>query len=180
MPSVVIYGSQYGTARQYAEELARRTGVEACRYDGIGDVNQYDAIAYIGALYAGGVVGMKRTFAKLASCAGRTILIATVGLADPADAENVENIRGNMRRQLSAEVFEAACIFHLRGGIDYAKLGLKHRAMMKLLCNKAKNLPEEEKSAEVRAMLETYGKHVSFVDLGALDPLVGVLRTAQP
>ena len=47
--------------------------------------------------------------------------------------------------------------------------------MMKLLCNKAKNLPEEEKNGEVRAMLETYGKQVSFVDFCALEPLVAVL-----
>lgn len=44
MPSVVIYVSQYGTARQYAEELARRTGAEALPYDEVGDVNQFDTI----------------------------------------------------------------------------------------------------------------------------------------
>lgn len=175
MASIVIYGSKYGTAKQYAEELARRTGLEVWQYDEIGDINQYDTIAYIGALYAGGVVGMKKTFAKLASCAGRTIVIATVGLADPTDAENVENIEGNMRRQLSAEVFKAAHIFHLRGGIDYSKLGFKHKTMMKLLCNKAKKLPEEQKNAEVRAMLETYGKQVSFVDFDTLEPLIAAL-----
>ena len=175
MTGIVIYGSQYGTAKQYAEELAKRTGIEALRYGEVRDVNQYDTIAYIGALYAGGVVGMKKTFAKLSSCAGKTIVIATVGLADPSDRENVDNIEGGMRRQLRAEVFEAARIFHLRGGIDYAKLGFKHKTMMKLLCNKAKNLPEEEKNGEVRAMLETYGKQVSFVDFCALEPLVAVL-----
>lgn len=178
MPSIVIYGSQYGTAKQYAEELARRTGIEACQYDSIGDVNQYDTIAYIGALYAGGVMGMKKTFAKLASCEEKTIIIATVGLADPTDSENVANIKGSMRQQLSGEVFEAAHIFHLRGGIDYTKLGFKHKTMMKLLCNKAKNLPEDEKNAEVRAMLETYGKQVSFVDFDTLDPIVTILQDA--
>ena len=175
MTSVVIYGSQYGTTRQYAEELARRTGVEARRYDSVGDINQYDTIAYVGALYAGGVLGMKKTFASLASCEGKTIAIATVGLADPADPHNVESIEENMRRQLPGKVFEAAHIFHLRGGIDYSRLGFKHRTMMRLLCGKAKNLPEDEKNAEVRAMLETYGKQVSFVDFNSLGQIVDVL-----
>ena len=175
MAGIVVYGSHYGTARQYAEELARRAGTEACQYDAVGDINRYDTIAYVGALYAGGVVGMKKTFARLTSCKGKTIVIATVGLADPTDAENVSNIRENMRRQLSAEVFEAARIFHLRGGIDYAKLGFRHRTMMRLLYAKAKSLPEEEKGAEVRAMLETYGRQVSFVDMDALGPLVAAL-----
>lgn len=175
MTSVLIYGSQYGTAKQYAEELASRTSIEARPYDSVGDINHYDTIAYVGALYAGGVLGMKKTFAKLASCEGKTIAIATVGLADPTDPENVANIEANMKRQLSEEVYEAAQIFHLRGGIDYSKLGFKHKTMMKLLCNKAKNLPEEEKNAEVRAMLETYGKQVYFVDFDTLDPIVAVL-----
>lgn len=175
MASIVIYGSQYGTAKQYAEELARRTDIKVLKYDEVGDINQYDTIAYVGALYAGGVVGMKKTFARLASCTGKTIVIATVGLADPSDQENVENIEGTMRQQLPAKMFEAARIFHLRGGIDYAKLGFKHKAMMRLLYNKAKNLPEEKKNAEVRAMLETYGKQVSFVDFDTLEPLVAIL-----
>lgn len=140
MPSIVIYGSQYGTAKQYAEELVRRTGIELCPYDEVGDINSYGFIAYIGALYAGGVKGMKKTFGQLASCTGKTILISTVGLADPTDAENVETIERGMRRQLSAEVFEAAHIFHLRSGIDYSKLGFRHQTMMRLLCNKAKYL----------------------------------------
>ena len=175
MTSVVIYGSQYGTAKQYAEELARRAGIEARPYGSVGDINQYDTIAYVGALYAGGVLGMKKTLASLASCDGKTIAIATVGLADPTDPENIASIEGSMRRQLSEEVFEAAHIFHLRGGIDYSKLGFKHKTMMRLLRNKAKNLPEEEKNAEVRAMLETYGKQVSFVDFDSLEQIVAVL-----
>ena len=179
MASIVIYGSQYGTARQYAEELARRTSTEARSYDSIGDINQYDAIAYVGALYAGGVLGMKKTFAKLASHEGKTIVIATVGLADPADAENVSNIRDNMSRQLSPELFEAAQIFHLRGGIDYARLGFKHKTMMRLLYSKAKGLPEDEKTAEVRAMIETYGKQVYFIDFGALDLIAAALQSVE-
>lgn len=62
-------------------------------------------------------------------------------------------------------------IFHLRGGIDYKKLNLRHRAMMTLLYNKAKHLPEEEKTAEVRAMIETFNSEVDFVDYDTLEPI---------
>ena len=33
-------------------------------------------------------------------------------------------------------------------------------------------------AAEVRAMLETYGKQVSFVDFDTLDPIVTILQDA--
>lgn len=176
MADIVVYGSQYGSAKRYAEELARRAGLEAQPFDAVGDINKYDVIAYIGSLYAGGVMGMKKTFSKLASCEGKTIVIATVGLANPADQENVANIEAGMRHQLPAEVLEHARIFHLRGGIDYGKLGFKHKTMMRLLYAKAKGLPEEQKTAEVRTMIETYGKQVDFTDFGSFEPLVAVLQ----
>ena len=66
-------------------------------------------------------------------------------------------------------MYEKAEIYHLRGGIDYSKLSFPHKTMMKLLYTKAKNLPEDKKNAEVRAMIETYGKQVDFVDFKKLD-----------
>lgn len=47
--------------------------------------------------------------------------------------------------------------------------------MMVLLYAKAVNLPEEKKNAETRAMIETYGKQVSFVDDAALNELKSCL-----
>lgn len=62
-------------------------------------------------------------------------------------------------------------MYHLRGGIDYGRLNFKHRTMMKLLYKKARNLPADKQSAEVRDMIETYGKQVDFVDFDKLDEI---------
>lgn len=88
----------------------------------------------------------------------KKVIIATVGSADPANSENTNNIRNSIKRQLSEGVYDYTKIFHLRGAIDYSKLGLKHKTMMWLLYNKAKSIPEEKKTAEVRAMIETYNQ----------------------
>ncbi len=77
-----------------------------------------------------------------------------------------------MKNQLSKEVFDKAMIVHLRGGIDYSKLGLKHKTMMGMLYKKAVTLPEEKKNAEVKAMIETYNKQVDFVDFNSLDSII--------
>lgn len=118
---------------------------------------------------------MKKVFINLKECSGRRIIIVTVGLADPDGKENTETIRRGMKNQLSEEVFSHAVIFHLRGGIDYSKLGMKHRIMMGMLYKKAAALPDEKKTAEVRAMIETYNKQVDFVDLQSLDPIIQAL-----
>ncbi len=124
-----------------------------------------------GALYAGGVLGLSKTLKDLKDLDGKKLTIITVGLADTGDLENAANIRNGIRRQLPEGVFSKAAIFHLRGGIDCTKLNLKHRTMMRLLYEKARHLPEE-KTTEVRAMIDTYHQKVDFVDLSGLDEIV--------
>lgn len=172
MDKIIVYGSQYGSAEKYAKELAKRLGFECIRFEEAGDINAYETIVYIGSLYAGGVQGMKKTLKKLNNVESKRIVIVTVGLADPTDKENILHIRTNMKTQLSAVIFESAKIFHLRGAIDYSKLNFLHKKMMGLLCKKAASLPEEQKNAEVRAMLETYNKQVDFIDFDSLEPIV--------
>jgi len=169
---VIIYGSQYGTTKAYADELGKRTNVVVKNYNDVDDINLYDTIIFLGALYAGGVMGMKKTFGKLSSVSGKKIIIATVGLADPTDVENTNTIKKGMEKQLSKEIFENSSFLHLRGGINYSALNFKHKTMMAMLYKKAVGLPEEKKTAEVKAMIETYNQKVDFVDFTRLDEII--------
>lgn len=60
MKGIVVYGSNYGTTRAYAQELARRTGWPAVDWQQAQKLADYEAVVYLGGLYAGGVVGLKR------------------------------------------------------------------------------------------------------------------------
>ena len=44
---IIIYGSQYGTAKQYAEELARKTSIDLKSYEDVTDINRYDTVIYV-------------------------------------------------------------------------------------------------------------------------------------
>ena len=163
MSDIIIYGSHYGTTKQYAEELSRRTNIEAISFENVKEINDYNNIIYLGGLYAGGVLGMSKTIKKLNNISNKKIIIATVGLSDPTDEVNKKNIRDNIKSQIGKEIFEKAKIFHLRGGIDYSKLNFAHKIMMKLLYNAVKNLPEEK---------QTYNKKVNFIDFSSLDKII--------
>lgn len=177
MSNIIIYGSYYGTTKKYAEELSRRTNIQAISFKEVKEINGYDKIIYLGGIYAGGVLGMAKTLRGLNNISNKTIIILTVGLADPKDKENINNIRNNVKKQLKKEVFEKAKIFHLRGEIDYSKLNFVHKTMMKLLYNSVKKLPEEKKTAEDRAMIDTYNQKVSFVDFSNLDEIKVMIDT---
>lgn len=170
--NIIIYGSQYGTTRRYAEELAKITGYELKSYEDAENINSYETIIYMGGLYAGGVLGMKKTFKNLTNTDNKKIIIITVGLADLTDVKNTDNIKAGVKKQLSEKIYDISEIFHLRGGIDYSRLNFKHKTMMSLLYKKVVKLPEDKKTAEDRAMIETYNKQVDFVDFNCLNPII--------
>ncbi len=176
MSSIIIYGSHYGTTKQYANELSKKTNIKAIPFKNANQINNYDTIIYIGGLYAGGVLGMSKTLKKLDNVLNKKIILVTVGLADPTDEKNIKTIRNNIKKQIKQEIFEKATIFHLRGGIDYSRLSFVHKTMLKLLYNAIKNTPEEEQTAEDKAMIETYNKKVNFVNFSSLNAIMNEIQ----
>lgn len=169
MNAIILYGSRYGAARRYAEALAAKMGITAEPYRTKRDLSVCDTVIYFGSLYAGRVTGLANTAARLSE--GQSVIIVTVGLADPNDSANAEAIRAAVRRQVPDWVYAQAKLFFLRGGIDYKALRLRHRAMMWAFRRMLLKTPPEERTAETKAILDTYGQTVDFVDLGRLDEI---------
>ena len=61
MNTIILYGSEYGATRRYAEKLAEQIGLPAVSYEKAGSLAGYEQIVYLGGLYAGGVKGLKKT-----------------------------------------------------------------------------------------------------------------------
>ncbi len=177
MDGLIVYGSKYGTTRRYAEELSRLTGLPAIPCGEFHRLAEGSILVYLGALYAGGVLGLKQAMKGLSLGDGQRLIVATVGLADPQIPQNRAHILASLKRQMSPELFSQAVFFHLRGGIDYAVLSPRHRAMMAAMCFSLRRKPARQRSCEDQALLETYGKQMDFTDLSALAPIAGeILR----
>ena len=86
--SLIIYGSQYGTTKRYAEHLSAMQGVGAVAFTEAKDIDKYERVIFMGALYAGSVLGLKKTVSKMSP--KQELVIVTVGLVDPTDPENIE------------------------------------------------------------------------------------------
>lgn len=170
MKEIIIYGSQYGTTKSYAERFSIMTEIQLVSSEKTKDLSNYDTVIHFGGLYAGGVKGLKNTVKLLPENA--SLLIVTVGISDVENKENTDNIKNSISRQVSEELMKRTTIFHLRGGIDYQKLNFIHKTMMKLLYNKAKKLPEEKLTPEMKEMIETYNTKVDFTDYDSLKPIM--------
>ena len=158
MNSLIIYGSQYGTTERYAKRFSEIVHFPAVTYESVNDLAQYGQIVYFGALYAGGIKGLRKIIKILPN--GVKLMIVTVGLADVHDKENINNIRKAMAKQVPENIMKSA------------DMSFRHKTMMTLLYHKAKGLPEDKKTAEVNAMIETFNSKVDFVDYASLAPIV--------
>ena len=91
MEKLIVYGSQYGTTKRYAEKFSEITGLPCLSYENVKTLSGYGLVIHFGGLYAGGVKGLKATVKALQE--NTKLIIVTVGLADVTDEENRNNIK---------------------------------------------------------------------------------------
>ena len=148
--------------------MVQNMGIPCEDYTSISNIDNLSTVIYFGSLYAGGVMGLRKTLGRM-NIDDKRIFVITVGLSDPDDEYNISNIENSMKEQLTEAVFRKLEIYHLRGGIAYARLSFIHHAMMKFLysgAGKTRN-PDDE----TRAMINTYGKKVSFINFDSLNKI---------
>ena len=172
MDNIIIYGSKYGSAQKYAEELSKQTQIQAINFQTSPNLSNKQKIIYIGGIYAGNVTGLENTFRGFDLKENQRLIVVTVGLSDPSEQENRSNIRDSLKKQLGNELFEKAKIFHLRGAIDYTKLSFTHRTLMSLLYKALHKTPEKKLTSQNRTIIETYGKQVDYTNFRALEPII--------
>ena len=173
MKTLIIYGSQYGSTKRYAERLSEVTGIEAVDYKQAKKIEVFDRIIFMGGLYAGGVLGLKKTVGKMTD--NQELIIVTVGVTNPCETAYFSEIRKSIKAKIPANLYNEEKVFHLRGAIDYSQLGIKHRFMMSMFHKMVLKMPESQRTADAKAMLETYGQNVDFVDLGTLEEIVKII-----
>ncbi len=176
--TVVVYQSRYGATKRYAEWIARALSCDLFERAEVKpeDLAAYETVVYGGGLYAGGVAGMSLITRSPEAFSGKNLVLFTCGLADPEDPENVRRIREGVEWALPEPLRGRAQLFHLRGAMDYAKLGAVHRMMMAMVHRAVKSRSKNGADAEARAMLDTYGKAVDFIDFRTAEPLADFVR----
>lgn len=126
-------------------------------------LNQYDVVIYGGGLYAGGIAGVKLVTQN--HC--KNLIVFTVGLADPISTDYSEIINKNFTSELLAQTK----FFHLRGGIDYKKLGPIHRVMMAMMKKMIQRIPESDQG-DNKEFLDTYNSKVNFEDKESINQII--------
>ncbi len=167
---LVAYTSKYGSTFKYAEWIASELNADIMEGKSVKPeiLRQYDVVIYGGGLYAGGIAGIKLVTQN--PC--KNLIVFTVGLADPVLTDYSTIINKNFTPELLA----TTKFFHLRGGIDYKKLGPVHKVMMSMMKGMIQKKPEDERDAEDKEFLSTYNAQVNFENKRTIDPLITYVK----
>ncbi|NMA82501.1 MAG: flavodoxin [Epulopiscium sp.] len=173
--AVVIYKSKYGSTKKYARWIADEMKADLFQYSEVDakKLLEYDTIIYGGGLYASGIAGISIITKSFESIKSKKIIVFTVGLATTDRKEVFAPI---IEKNFTREMRNHITFFHLRGGIDYKKLGLIHKMMMAMLKMVITKKKPEQLTDDDKELLATYGKKVDFVDKDTITPLVQSIK----
>ena len=157
--SIIIYASQYGSTKRYAERLSAITGIKCVSRKEAENIQNYERFIYMGPLFAGSVLGLKKFAATVTS---QELIVITVGLVDTQDEENIRYIRNNIKSQIPAHLYDEDKIFHLRGAIDYSTMGLKHKLMMKFMHSRLARMLKKNSMPSQRSFWRHTGKRLTM------------------
>ena len=174
MKNIVIYESKYGSTKKYALWIAETLKCDLYEKKQMNAKNlkDYDTIIYGGGLYAGGVSGINFLIKNAPVLSDKNIILFTCGIADPKDEANVSHIMEGIDKTMPDELKDKTKVFHLRGGLDYSKLSVVHRAMMAMLYKVLKSKDYDQLREEDKQMIDTYGQKIDFSDRETIMPII--------
>lgn len=168
---VVVYKSKYGSTKRYAQWIAEETKADSFESSEIGikKLIEYDTIIYGGGLYASGINGISTITKNFEFLKDKKIIVFTVGLASTDRKEDFVPV---IEKNFSKEIRDNISFHHLRGGIDYKKLGIIDRTMMAVLKIIISKKNSNELTNDDRELLATYGGKVDFTDKNTIASLL--------
>ncbi|MGN1033318.1 MAG: flavodoxin domain-containing protein [Intestinibacter sp.] len=163
---LVVYKSETGFTEKYAKYLSSELSCDAIELKdaSIDKISSYDILIYGGGTYAGQINGLKE-FKAMVSNEKKLVVFATGATA----ICETDTIQGIFDGNLTKEEQEIIPHFYAVSGLNYDKMNLKHKVMMKGLL-----LVMKKKDPQV---YETICKSFDACDFGYLDGLLECVKT---
>lgn len=175
MKTLIIYTSQTGFTKKYAEWLAQKTGGDMLELKEVQKKDDaffsgYEAIVYGGWVMAASVVKVKWFLNKAASWKDKKLAIYCVG-GSPNDNPDVEVMLNKLLDQEQREYIKA---FYCQGGFNYERMNAPSRLAMKMFVSalKKKKDPTEEEKIMTQMVATSY----DISDEKYLEPIVDYLK----
>lgn len=173
MKTIVIYNSQTGFTKQYAQWIAQELQCDSISLQRINEIalSEFDTIIFGSWCHAGRIKKLNRVFDELKKDANKNYIVFAVG-ASPMNSPDVEK---TMEQNIPKNSIVKG--FYFQGGLNYEKMNLSSRAMMKLfssMLKKKKDATENEKK-----MAEMVSRSYDISDKRFIVPLVRYVHSLK-
>ncbi len=172
----VVYRSKSGFTKKYAQWIAKAVNGDLLVGNKVKveDLLVYDTIVYGGALYVGGINGVKLITNNTEILKDKKLIIFTLG-ATPVHPEIVTEVKNI---NLTTEQQKQIQFFMLRGGFDFEKLTFIDKILMTLMKAKinAKKSSKKQLSADEIGMLASYSQPLDFTREKHIAPIVDAIN----
>ncbi|WP_303834181.1 flavodoxin domain-containing protein [Ruminococcus flavefaciens] len=174
MRTIIVYSSQTGFTKKYAEWLAEKLGAEIMTFKDAHKkddkyFDQYDAIIY------GGWVAVEKIHkadwftSRIDKWHGKKLAMFCVG-ASPARYSGVDNL---LNKSLTDEQKKFAKVFYCEGGLNYEKMSLSSKMLMKTFAAMLNS--KKDKTPDEIAMAEHVSKSGDYTDKKFIEPIAAYI-----
>ena len=174
MKTLIIYTSQTGFTKRYAEWLAERMNGDLLDLKEAQKKNKdffanYDAICYGGWAMAGNLVKAKWFLEKATSWKNKRLAMFCVG-GSPNDNPDVDVF---LQNALTEEQKKYVKVFYCQGGFNYEKMKAPSRIAMKMFVTALKN--KKDATEKEKVMAEKMASSYDISDIKYIEPIAAYL-----
>ena len=173
MKTLIVYTSQTGFTKRYAEWIAEKSQADLLNLKDVLKKNisffaEYDTVIYAGWCMAGKVVKLDWFLQKAANLKEKKLAVVAVG-ASPNEAPETAVAMGNL---LSDEQKQYIKVFYCQGGINYDKMKFPFKFAMKMFSNSLK----KSKDPKQREQGEFIDHSYDISDIKFIEPVLDFFK----
>lgn len=172
MKTIIIYYSETGFTKRYAQWIAEETGADCLPLTTAKkkDLSAYDAIIFGSFAYAGTIRKLGWFQKNPERWAGKKQILFCTG-ANPADSPEIEAF---LKQNLKGPAFQNVKAFYCPGGLNYEKMSFVSKLMMKTLLKTLR--AKKNKTEADQAMIKMISASYDISDRKYIAPIVKFLE----
>ncbi len=172
MKTIVIYNSQTGFTKRYAEWIAEKSGADCLELSVAKkkSMDEYDAIIFGSWACAGSISKIGWFKGNINKWEGKKLIVFCVG-GSPLDNPDIEPALAKM---FTEEEHKKVSVFYCPGGFNYDKMSATSKLMMKMFIKTLK--AKKDKTEEEEYMIKMISSSYDISNIKYIEPILECLN----
>ena len=172
MKTIVIYNSQTGFTKKYADWISQKANAECVEFSKAKNMNldSYDSIVFGGWAMAGSITKVKWFKKNIDKWQNKKLVAFCVG-ASPIENPELDQFYATAFTQ---EEFKKVKLFYCPGGLNYEKMPATSKVMMKMFVKMLNNQKDKTEADLYRIKMMSSSYDIS--DIKYIEPIIEYLN----